>query len=311
MIDTLINESLDGGVHIVTTNSAFFRGYSGRFEDIYFIKALPVSKAKDVDFAKLAMPGELGAATFPDTDLEIWKVLSLDRYKFWYMPEFEFVTEFVSGTDWDVVYASSDLGSTLPIMTGYEAELLGRKAIWVKTEPIRTRELRDIMMAGQFPFNEFLVDSEDDKRFILDYLPDATIHMEEDTTERNPISQESKEVLKKMLGLSGNVLCILFDKRDEFQCREFLNDKSLRSGYNYVFLHPIDLRSRALLHTSIPDAGSLLLPDDNALKIADTILAFRWDDNYFPDGPPTKMQIIDLRSMNKAKQLAPKDISIK
>jgi len=311
MIDTLIRESLDGLVHIVTTNHAFFKAYSGRFENIYFINTLPVSKTKDTDFAELAMPGELGATTFPDTDLEIWKVLSLDRYKFWYVPEFEFVMDFVTDTNWDVVYASSDLGSALPIMAGYAAEFLERRAVWVKTEPIRTREIRDIMMAGQFPFNEFLISSEDDERFVLEYIPDAIIHMEEDTEEHNPISQENKDKLKQMLGLKGNVLCVLFDKRDEFQCREFMRDKSLRSGYSHVFLHPVDLRSKILMLTSIPGSSAITLPDDNVLKIADTILAFRWDDNYFPGGPPTKMQIIDLRNMNKAKQLAPKDISIK
>ncbi len=298
-----------GGVSIVTTNVSFYDSHRKMFDGMFLIDGVSMSNSRDASFAEVALPGELAGETFPNTGLEIWKVLSLDRFKHWYNPEFKFILEFLDTLSWDTLYASSDLGQTVPLMSGFQGES-DRKRIWVKTEPIRTREFMDILGSGVFPFDGIITDSEDDIKFIVAHGNGvraiyATLGQEEGLR----IDQSAKAQIKANLGINGNVLCVLFDKRDEWQCRSFIADKSYKKHYNHTFIYPVDQRSRQLVYTSIPNAHELLLAQDTLLKIADSIVSFRWDDNYMK-WIEIPIQIIDYNGMNKALFLAPEGVKV-
>lgn len=307
MLERLTMEYLKtpSNVYVLTTSGGFYDMYRGIFKNMLLINSAVRTPNKDAEFAKLAMPGKLDGEVFGDTGLEIWKVLSLDRLKFWYEPEFKFAIEFVGKGDWDVVYVSSDLGSTLPLMAGYMAECPG---VWVKTESIKTREFVDLMQSGVFPFNNFVVGTAEDSKFISSLRPDVKIMMGV-AEEQLVIQQSSRDALRQSLGISGRVLCVLFDKRDEFQCREFMLDGSYKDFYNHVYLAPVDNRSAELMYTSIPFAHRYYMHTKTLMKIADAFISFRWDDAY-TSGLPFPVHIIDYNGMNKAKMLAPEGIKV-
>ena len=297
-----------GGVSIVTTNVSFYDSYRDKFGNMFLIDGVPVSDSRDADFAEVALPGELAGETFPNTGLEIWKVLSLDRFRHWYNPEFQFICEFIDTLSWDTLYTSSDLGQTLPLMSGFQGD--GGRRVWVKTEPIRTREFMDFLGSNVFPFNEIITDSKDDIEFIIKHGNRRVRAVYASGREEGlPIDQSAKAQIKANLDISGNVLCVLFDKRDEWQCRSFISDKSYKKYYNYTFVYPVDQRSRQLVYTSIPNAHELLLAQDTLLKIADSIVSFRWDDNYMK-WITIPIQIIDYNGMNKALFLAPEGVKV-
>ena len=309
MTSTIIREHLKdaSNVTIVTTNVAFYANYSKRFENMFLIDGVPVSDSRDTDFANLALPGDLLGETFPNTSLEIWKVLSLDRLKHWYNPEFRFIQDFIEKISWDVLYVSSDLGQTIPLMAGFSGE--GGTRVWVKTEPLRTREFMDLLGSGVFPFRAIMTDSGDDAKFIQRHGRGIQAIVAARPEAAMPIDQRAKDHIKANMGINGNVLCVFFDRRDEWQCRNFIVDGSYRGQFKYTFVYPVDERSRELVHTSIPNAHKFLLAQDTLLKIADNIVSFRWDDNYMR-GIEIPMYIIDYNGMNKALFLAPEGVKV-
>ena len=310
MTSTITREYLksSSSVTIVTTNAAFYASYSKRFENMFLIDGVPVSGSRDTDFANLALPGDLLGETFPNTSLEIWKVLSLDRFKHWYNPEFRFIHDFIEKLSWDILYASSDLGQTLPLMAGFAGE--GNRGVWVKTEPLRTREFMDLLGSGVFPFRTIMTESMDDVKFIQRH-GSRGIHVVVSNRPGDimPIDQRAKDHIKANLGINGDVLCVFFDRRDEWQCRNFIVDGSYKEHFKYTFIYPVDERSRELVHTSIPDAHKYLLAQDTLLKIADNVVSFRWDDNYMR-GMEIPTHIIDYNGMNKASFLAPEGVNV-
>lgn len=65
---------------------------------------------RDKSFYDIAMPGLFGDAVFPSTELPIWKVLGIDRLRFWYYPHDD-ITKIMDMIVFDELVVSFDLQS--------------------------------------------------------------------------------------------------------------------------------------------------------------------------------------------------------
>ena len=89
MINTVLKHDLDNDSILVLTT----RGDVYTFVNQLGIDCLMLAQAKQTSvrerdrmFRDMAMPGEFGESVFADTNLPIWQVLSIDRFKLWYAP---------------------------------------------------------------------------------------------------------------------------------------------------------------------------------------------------------------------------------
>ena len=77
-----------------------------------YIQNTTTAKQRDSAFYKAAMPGVLGDRCFESTSLETWKVLGIDRLRFWYYP-FDDIIDIIDAIEFDELVVSFDLKSPL------------------------------------------------------------------------------------------------------------------------------------------------------------------------------------------------------
>ena len=65
---------------------------------------------RDKSFYEAAMPGQFGDTVFPSTELPVWKVLGIDRLRFWYYPHND-ITKIMDMIKFDELTVSFDLQS--------------------------------------------------------------------------------------------------------------------------------------------------------------------------------------------------------
>jgi hypothetical protein len=313
MMELLLFEHSRGDVIVVTPRQDIVKLLSEFGIDLFFLstdKYLGVEE-RDKRFKNLAMPGVFKDVVFGGTELPAWQVLSIDRLKFWYVPENEMYLDFIDSSDWDRVYVSFDIGSALPIPVMNLAEKRGAYSYAVKTEPIKTIEIFDIIPL--LTFNEYLVDEQEDIRFLENAGAQGKIHK---MGERDLPKTEfpSKQILRETLGISENVTLsgILFDKRDERQHRKMLSMIREQERLNVmVFVFPVDTRSAELVSNVLHEYRDMITvqSDPKMMAACDELVGARWDDNYCLDLPFDPV-IFDIHGINKAEFIAPKHIEI-
>jgi hypothetical protein len=297
MFELLLEEHSRNDVVVVTTRSEIFELV--KQHGIHCHLLLPQSvdvSLRDESFAALAMPGIFENQVFEDTDLEIWKVLSLDRLKFWYSYLSIKIDDFIQHLDWDKAYVSLDLNDALPWIAADE----DREVIAAQTAPLKTRETLD--MARYLNFSKYIVSSEADKEFLLKICPDAIIETRIDGGKKE-VEFHEKSLLKKGLGIPENepVFGLFFDRRDEWQCRKWLDENA---GRTKIFVVPTDNRSHELLYNVLHRYLPYITIYTNAsvLVACDSIVAFRFDEGYVSEFKE-RIMILDYGNINKVKEL--------
>jgi hypothetical protein len=249
----------------------------GRY--VLFLEPYANKSVKEVDaaFKKLAMPGIFGEEVFLDTDLPLWRVLSLDRLKFWYTPYAMEYISFIEQLEWDLAYVSLDIGSVFPVSIACLAAEYDIPCIGVKTEPIRTQEMQDI--ARLLPLSAYIVDSKRDVMFLRrnGVIEEISI-IEEDEPEYFQLGDKKtlRETMK--LPLNGYFEGILIDKRDEYLARKYVKE---RPGQHF-FVYPVEPRSAELAKSSFyPVLPQItIITKIKVLGACDKIVAFRHDEQY-------------------------------
>jgi hypothetical protein len=313
MIQYLLLENNNGDVLVVTPRQDVAKLLSEFGINTFFLstdKYLDV-KDRDREFKELAMPGVFSDTVFDGTDLPAWQVLSIDRLKFWYIPENEIFLDFIDSSNLDKVYVSFDIGSALPIPVMLLADKREAHCVAVKTEPIKTIEIFD--MIPFLTFNEYLVNEKEDVRF----LKNAGVQENITVISKGDLPKTeypSKETLRETLGITPDITVsgIRFDKRDERQCRKALEIIKTNDNKKIVpFIFPVDDRSAELAPSSLYEYKEMIYIQyqPEMMAACDEIICFRWDDNYCLDLPidPT---IFDIHGINKAEFIAPKHIEI-
>ncbi|MHA2219957.1 MAG: hypothetical protein ACXACY_29025 [Candidatus Hodarchaeales archaeon] len=297
MINLLLEEYSRESVVVVTTRSDIFELVKQYSIHCHLFLPQPVDVSlRDESFAVLAMPGIFENQVFADTDLEIWKVLSIDRLKFWYSHLSIKIDDFIQRLDWDKAYVSLDLNDALPWIAADE----DREVIAVQTVPLKTREMLD--MARYLNFSKYIVSSEADKEFLLKICPDAIIETRIDDGKKE-VEFHEKSLLKKGLGIPENepVFGLFFDRRDEWQCRKWLDENA---GRTKIFVVPTDNRSHELLynvlHRYLPYIT--IYTNTSVLAACDSIVAFRFDEGYVSEFKD-RIMILDYGDINKVKNL--------
>lgn len=318
MFDVMLREHLQsaGDITVFTTREDVESVVRQLGIDAYLLSSSNKNvsiRQRDELFFDAAMPGDFADTCFPNTDLPIWQVLGIDRLKFWYSPQNINYLSIIENTEWDRAYVSFDIGDAIPWAISKLAAEKDCPCIAVKTEPIRTIEVYDLRNA--MSFSEYYVWNNDDVRFLNKLKVSGKI------TNCNYAGIEKKtrfidgEMLKKTMGFSANqvITGILFDKRDERQCRRFLNiiKKQATKGAK-VFLFPIDDRAKDLSSKIFHDFKDVftLMPHKDMLSVCDEIVSFRWDDNYCIDLPMRPI-VFDVHGINGSEIIAPDGTDIK
>lgn len=263
-------------------------------------KNLTISE-KDRLFAEKMLPGKMEAyGNFKDEELPVWKVLSLDRLKFWFDHPASINSDFINGISADEVYVSLDMDSPYPWTYKWD---LWTTAIQIGN--IRTPEF--YFMSSLMKFDEYIVLAEEEGEFLRSLNLDGLITNVGGKTRNGKriIESQEREDLKKSAGLSGNITGIIFDKRDEWQARKYITDHKI-----VPLLFPADERSLELIPSVFHGYKYFTQPNMVLTDMCDTLVAFRWNENYFNDGIPNNFKVMDYHGMNLAKKLAPEWISV-
>lgn len=109
------------------------------------------------------MDGPQLKCEFEGTSLPTWKVLSLDRFSFWYNRESLELYDLIMALEFDKIITSADLNSELPWML---ARYSGKPTWAVKTSGFRTREWYDLAKTGNIPFAGLYISNESDKALL-------------------------------------------------------------------------------------------------------------------------------------------------
>lgn len=299
MIDILLEKSLSHDVLVATPRTEVRNVVkSWGLEGVLMVSdIMPDRRGQDRQFKDDFMPGIFGDATFANTGLPAWQVLSLDRLKFWRQPNFALEVDFLRSLRFSRVYTSFDMGNAIPFVLAQEFETVA-----VKTEPIRTREVLDF--GPHLGFVEYIVSDKEDARFL------RRVNVSGAITEREAIIPEppkwtSKDALRSAMGTPEDVFGILFDPRYERQCR-LLFDVLDQQNWPRVYVFPIHRRAAELLPKCLGDyAGKYQVVSSlDALAVCDEIVAFAYDENYCKH-LPAKLAIYDPHGLNKAMEIAP------
>jgi len=307
MVDTVIHEHNENDVTVVTPYNSVAQDMLNLGISCFLLeeKIMGVSE-KDKIFADEMMPGTMMSfGNFPNTDLPVWEVLSLDRLKFWFDYGARDNLNFIGAIDYDRVYVSLDLDNPYPWnICPDDAEYIA-----IKTNSIRTAEFA--LYSNRFEFDEIWVDSKEDEEFLQKLRVKTTVRVMEKEktriiTRKRAESQESVSK-KTALGLENDapIIGVMFDKRDEWQTRLFF---SFNQDKN-IFLFPVDQRSRELVQDVLHGYRFFVQPNMDVLKMCDEVISFRWDDRYSPRDLKT-FKIVDYGGINMASVLAPDGVVV-
>ena len=257
---------------------------------------------RDRRFAELAMPGVFGDKKFPGTDLEVWKVMSMDRLSFWNggINSAKFV-EIIELLDWDALITDVNIYSPLPFAALSISKSRGVRSVGVQSHTLRSKEFFDI--APFLDFDEMIVYEGEEQ---LAKRTGARI-IAGGAKNQKQIGAQSGQGLRSGFGIGSNtqVTGVIFDKRYEAQARMFL---SSHSGAVTVFL-TVDNRSKELLYKCLPDANIRHIGFD-MLPMCNTVIAFGWHEEL-ERVDPKRLTIIDLYGLSGAKDVVPQNIEVK
>ena len=302
MMNTLLHEHNENEVTVVTPYESVAHDMFNLGISCFLLeeKLMGIS-ARDRIFADEMMPGIMESyGDFPGTDLPVWKVLSLDRLKFWFDYGTRTNLDFIEHIDYDRLYVSLDLDSPYPWnIYPDDAEYIA-----IKTNPVRTAEF--FLYSNRFNFDEIWVESEEDREFLKKIRVKSTIRVKgKENTKiiiRREVESQESESAKVGLGFENDayVIGVIFDKRDEWQTRLFF---SLSQDKN-ILLFPVDDRSRVLAKDVLHGYKFFIQSNPEIAKMCDEVVSFRWDDRYSPRDLKN-FKIIDYGDINMAKIIAP------
>jgi hypothetical protein len=279
---------------VVTPNYEFWVTYNNIINNMILCDYKRTDDNVNSDFAKIAMPGVLEGYTIPGIDLPLWEVISIDRLRFWYRPSAVVLADLIEQMIWDEVLVSLDINNTSMLTCMTIAKERGARSTAIKTGQLRSREMMDLVKI--MTFDEYIVSYEDDEEF-LSSLTDAKITV---------FASRSVERLKVMENPSS--IAILFDKRDEWQCRKFLNEhiQNITSVKSFGII-PVDDRSKELVPTSLPGMNKFVRPI-SFINQFDAAVSFRWSEAI--DEIPIPLKIIDYKGLNRARDVTPPGIEV-
>lgn len=313
MIDSLLwhHNTWHGDVSVVVTDTQVKQQIESLGIHCFLLQQKPMTiRERDSLFAQTMMPGLFGDDVFPDTQLKQYEVLALDRLKFWFDHSAGYNLDFIDSLNWQCAVVSLDLDNPYPLAVCRMAQRRASDTIAVKTKSVRTKEFIDSVELLRV-VNHYVVESEDDKAFLRKLNIEGSITIRESArTGEKEVGYPEKETLRKGMGISPNerVVGVFFDKRDEWQCREYL--KQLEA--DRVFIFPVDERSDQLLIPCIMpyvNAVNINVYTDRALLSAcDEVVSFRWDDGYCNDVP--ELKVVDNQDINLSTILVPDGIDV-
>lgn len=259
---------------------------------------------RDAAFAELAMPGVFQDATFPDTHLEIWKVLSIDRLSFWNggKPSLEFIN-MLKSLRWDKLITDLNIYSNYPFAALGIAKNRGVHAKAVQVHPLRTKEFFDI--APHVTFDEVVVNKGDES--LARRVKGKVIA--KGVARQKPIASRDGQGLRNGLGYgpmpNERIVGVIFDKLYESQARMFIKSFNTNSGRLVVFT--LDDRSKALLPKCLrPYHNKFTHHDISMHPICNEIIAFGWHEDL---QNISRCKIVD-NGIAGAKDIAPEGIEV-
>ena len=160
---TIQHKELGNGIFVTTRNDSYQAMKSIGLSPILLSVETPQTwKERDAHFASIAMPGTMNFS-FVETDLPVWKVMSIDRLYFWFRGKQVFRTiETIEAFSFDKMLVSLDIHSPLPWAL---ANL--HPVIAVQCGSILNREFSDL--APYLPFDKILVRDEISASFLKKY----------------------------------------------------------------------------------------------------------------------------------------------
>lgn len=245
-------------------------------------------EARDRQFAELAMPGVFGDTVFPNSDLPLYEVLSIDRLSFWnrsFVAETE--QEIIASLQWDMAITDLNIYSTLPFAVLSEARKRNAKTIAIETVSLRSREV--LLLGKYLGFDKFVVGG-DSASFLARAIPKGKIIGVEDANLKPTANQSASNTL------SG--FAVVFDKEFEWEYRTFLGGQL---GNFTTLVH--DDRSKELLFKCVPPHYHHLISLGNTGKSYRKVIAFGWRDYLYRYG--SAVELMDLGGKTLAEAVAP------
>lgn len=236
---------------------------------------------RDRSFAKLAMPGVQLDKPFLNTNLPMWKVLSLDRYSFWYRGEqAKREYESIMAMNWETALVPMDLGHPLNFSLARHS---GRRVIGVACGSLRTREWHDLAEARLLPYTKMVVSRQQDLVFLhnqsyqnvdLIDMPDPVV---------TAVSPERKAAARSGWNIpqSDAVALILFDSQCEWEFRQSI--PMLKQQYQRLLVYPVHWYDSKNIQLFTGSGMFQVANDISAETVADDIIAYRYDYNLFKD----------------------------
>ena len=310
--DIFINEILleqtrtSGDTLIITTNADVNRTLKDIGLPSQFISS-NIDESwteRDTGFRDLCMPGVFGDTMFFGTKLAVHKVLSIDRLSFWYGGRNALqLCQWIDELSWDKAIVSYDLSSHLPFYVMQSANERSVECVAVQTTSIRTKETYDI--ASRLTFDTFVVRQEDEAYLVSTGYKGSVVGKSLFVKTEPIVESRENDALRKGLGFSSDehVVGVVFDKRDEWQCRTFLSRYVNMSNRPQLMFFTFDGRSNDLLPKCLtPYYHFVKMYDRQLIDACNEVVAFRWDDYL---SSYENVTIIDYHGINKAKLLAP------
>lgn len=278
MIDLVLEKGNRDDVVVATSRTEDTAALANGFSTTRLF-VMPVGERKtraesDELFAEIALPGLFENSVFDGTKLPVHSVLALDRLKFWFLPSTtEF--DFIDNLSFSEAYISIDLGSAIPWVAYLAAKKHGVPVIGVQTEDIRTKEFLDLIKIIDL---DSIIVTPDNTDFVQNICDTNVVTRGKTRGGERPAESQVKLELRKGFGIRNGekVAGILFDKRDEWQCRRWLSENI--GTYERTFIIPVDSRASELvqgvLHEYLPWVD--IVRDNAILGGCDDIIAFRY-----------------------------------
>lgn len=244
---------------------------------------------RDTEFANLAMPGSLDF-NFKGTSLSAWKVLSLDRFSFWYRGrQAQLQYEAIMGLDWERGLVPLSLHHPVPWRIARERQVMA-----VQVEALRTRAWRD-WLSKPLPFTKLFLWSQRDIDFLKNFAGEMYICEAGDFPAGVPVDKNERLEARKMLGISefATVALVIFDSQTEWEFRSTLPE--IVQAYNHVLIFPLQPHDRRNLSDLGVFGGNIRIIESMSFEAAaDEVITFRYEESLIrPRRVP--IRVVDLK----------------
>lgn len=282
LLSELLDVSSSNWVDVYTNNEKSAQEIENLGVSCIYIPEIPISdkRKKDKAFQDDFMPGIL--ADMEMKSFPIWKSLAMDRFRFWYNPNYSSY----DFSHYDVCYYSLDVLSTFPWIID------ANRRIGIKIGNIRERTVLDFINSSYF--DEVIV-SFDDEQFLSKKCKSRAIS-------RLPKPELNNSALREIHSGGKKIIGVVFDKQNDWQYRRFFD--TLDSEYlkhNYYVSIVIDERSGQLI-SSCASYG-LEVQGNEFISKCDTVIDFAFHENIVND-VLGEYVILDYSNVNKANSVA-------